>query len=67
MFLWASTYKGERPRYSGGCFGCYLDPDKEGFLRSDVSLIQTIGRAARHISGKAILYADKLLVNAKGH
>ena len=37
-----------------------LDADKEGFLRSDVSLIQTIGRAARHISGKAILYADKI-------
>lgn len=35
-----------------------LDADKEGFLRSDRSLIQTIGRAARHIHGKAILYAD---------
>jgi excinuclease ABC subunit B len=37
-----------------------LDADKEGFLRSDRSLIQTIGRAARHINGKAILYADKI-------
>ncbi len=37
-----------------------LDADKEGFLRSTVSLIQTIGRAARNIHGKAILYADKL-------
>ena len=37
-----------------------LDADKEGFLRSDRSLIQTIGRAARHIHGKAILYADKI-------
>ena len=36
-----------------------LDADKEGFLRSESSLIQTIGRAARHIKGKAILYADK--------
>ncbi len=36
-----------------------LDADKEGFLRSERSLIQTIGRAARHINGKAILYADK--------
>ncbi len=36
-----------------------LDADKEGFLRSTRSLIQTIGRAARHINGKAILYADK--------
>ncbi|MEM7084423.1 MAG: excinuclease ABC subunit UvrB [Pseudomonadota bacterium] len=37
-----------------------LDADKEGFLRSDRSLIQTIGRAARNASGKAILYADKM-------
>lgn len=37
-----------------------LDADKEGFLRSDKSLIQTIGRAARHLNGRAILYADKL-------
>jgi excinuclease ABC subunit B len=36
-----------------------LDADKEGFLRSSGSLIQTIGRAARHLSGQAILYADK--------
>lgn len=37
-----------------------LDADKEGFLRSERSLIQTIGRAARNINGKAILYADKI-------
>jgi excinuclease ABC subunit B len=37
-----------------------LDADKEGFLRSDNSLIQTIGRAARNIAGKAILYADRV-------
>jgi len=37
-----------------------LDADKEGFLRSDRSLIQTIGRAARNINGKAILYADNM-------
>jgi excinuclease ABC subunit B len=37
-----------------------LDADKEGFLRSGSALIQTIGRAARHIEGKAILYADKI-------
>lgn len=37
-----------------------LDADKEGFLRSDRSLIQTIGRAARHINGRAILYADRV-------
>ncbi len=37
-----------------------LDADKEGFLRSERSLIQTIGRAARHLNGKAILYGDKV-------
>jgi excinuclease ABC subunit B len=37
-----------------------LDADKEGFLRSESSIIQTIGRAARHIQGQAILYADNL-------
>ena len=37
-----------------------LDADKEGFLRSERSLIQTIGRAARHLNGSAILYADKI-------
>ncbi len=37
-----------------------LDADKEGFLRSERSLIQTIGRAARHVEGKAILYADRI-------
>ena len=42
-----------------------LDADKEGFLRSERSLIQTIGRAARNASGKAILYADKLTDSIK--
>src|SRR6267143_1465106 len=37
-----------------------LDADQEGFLRSDRSLIQTVGRAARHLSGRAIFYADKM-------
>jgi len=37
-----------------------LDADKEGFLRSSTSLIQTIGRAARHAEGRVILYADKI-------
>ena len=36
-----------------------LDADKEGFLRSETSLVQTIGRAARNVDGKVILYADK--------
>jgi excinuclease ABC subunit B len=37
-----------------------LDADKEGFLRSDTALIQTIGRAARHVNGKVIMYADHI-------
>jgi excinuclease ABC subunit B len=37
-----------------------LDADKEGFLRSDTSLIQTIGRAARHVQGRVIMYADRV-------
>ena len=42
-----------------------LDADKEGFLRAERSLIQTIGRAARNINGKAILYADKITDSMK--
>jgi len=42
-----------------------LDADKEGFLRSERSLIQTIGRAARHINGRAILYADRVTESMK--
>jgi len=42
-----------------------LDADKEGFLRSAGSLIQTMGRAARHLEGKAILYADKMTDSMK--
>ncbi len=42
-----------------------LDADKEGFLRSDRSLIQTIGRAARNVKGRAILYADKITGSMK--
>jgi excinuclease ABC subunit B len=37
-----------------------LDADQEGFLRSDRSLVQTIGRASRHVNGRAIMYADKI-------
>ena len=40
--------------------GAILDADKEGYLRSDRSLIQSIGRAARNLNGKAIMYADKI-------
>lgn len=42
-----------------------LDADKEGFLRSEVSLIQTIGRAARHINGHIIMYADRVTSSMK--
>jgi excinuclease ABC subunit B len=42
-----------------------LDADKEGFLRSERSLIQTIGRAARNLNGKAILYADQMTDSMK--
>jgi excinuclease ABC subunit B len=43
-----------------------LDADKEGFLRSERSLIQTLGRAARHTEGKAIMYANKMTDSMKG-
>jgi excinuclease ABC subunit B len=42
-----------------------LDADKEGFLRSETALIQTIGRAARHINGKVLMYADKMTDSMK--
>ncbi|OGM28269.1 excinuclease ABC subunit B [Candidatus Woesebacteria bacterium RIFCSPLOWO2_01_FULL_39_61] len=42
-----------------------LDADKEGFLRSEVSLVQTMGRAARHVEGKVILYADTVTKSIK--
>lgn len=42
-----------------------LDADKEGFLRSDVSLIQIAGRAARHVNGKVIMYGDKITDSMK--
>ena len=47
-----------RARHARGVLVAILDADKEGFLRSEGSLIQTIGRAARNVQGKAILYAD---------
>ncbi len=42
---------------------CILDADKEGYLRSNRSLIQTIGRAARHVEGKVVMYADKVTMS----
>ena len=47
---------------------CILDADKEGFLRSETSLIQTIGRSARHVNAEVVLYADKVTaLDAAGH
>ena len=43
-----------------------LDADKEGFLRNETSLIQTIGRAARNVDGRVVLYADKMTSFASG-
>ena len=43
-----------------------LDADKEGFLRSDTSLIQTCGRAARNINGRVIMFADKITDSMRG-
>jgi len=43
-----------------------LDADKEGFLRGKTALVQTIGRAARHIDGKVLMYADKMTEAIKG-
>jgi excinuclease ABC subunit B len=42
-----------------------LDADKEGYLRSSTSLIQTIGRAARHVDGKVVMYADRVTDSMK--
>lgn len=42
-----------------------LDSDKEGFLRSDVTLIQTMGRAARHVDGRVIMYADRITASMR--
>jgi len=48
-----------------GGLGAILDADKEGFLRSSTSLVQTIGRAARNVEGKVILYADVITPSMK--
>ena len=45
---------------------CILDADKAGFLRSETSLVQTMGRAARHVKAKVILYGDKITTQMRG-
>ena len=60
MFWWVLTLLREGLDMPEVSLVAILDADKEGFLRSETSLIQTIGRAARNLNGKAILYADKI-------
>ena len=59
MFWLVLTYLREGLDIPECALVAILDADKEGFLRSETSLIQTIGRAARNIDGRVILYADK--------
>ena len=56
----ASTCCAKASTFPNARFVAILDADKEGFLRSETSLIQTIGRAARNVDGKVILYADQM-------
>ena len=58
MFWWESACCGRDWILPEVSLVAILDADKEGFLRSSGSLIQTMGRAARHVEGHAILYAD---------
>jgi excinuclease ABC subunit B len=55
----------QRCLYSSVSLVAILDADKEGFLRSETSLIQTMGRAARHVSGKVLMYADNITDSMK--
>jgi Helicase subunit of the DNA excision repair complex len=57
---WSGLTFARGPRHAEVSLVAIMDADKEGFLRSDRSLIQTIGRAARNVNGHAILYADKI-------
>ena len=56
---WASTCCGKGLDLPEVSLVAILDADKEGYLRSGTSLIQTIGRAARHIEGRVVMYADR--------
>ena len=60
MCWWALTLLREGLDMPEVSLVAILDADKEGFLRSEGSLIQTMGRAARNLNGRAILYADKI-------
>ena len=60
MWWWASTCCAKGLDLPEVSLVAILDADKEGFLRSEQALIQTIGRAARHINGTAIMYADNI-------
>jgi len=60
MCWWGSTCSGRGWTCPRSPWWPVLDADKEGFLRSETSLIQTIGRAARNVNGRVILYADQI-------
>ncbi len=57
---WASTSFAKASTFLEVSLVCILDADKEGFLRSETSLLQTAGRAARHVNGEVVLFADQV-------
>ena len=65
MCLWASTSCAKVLDLPEVSLVAILDADKEGFLRSGTALIQTIGRAARHVNGRVIMYADNMTNSMK--
>ena len=65
MFWWVLTFSGRDWTIPEITLVAILDADKEGFLRSEVSLIQTIGRAARNSEGHVIMYADVMTDSMK--
>ena len=60
MFWWESTYYAKGWDLPEVSLVAILDADKEGFLRSATALIQTVGRAARNLEGRVIMYADRV-------
>ena len=64
--MWELIYSGEGLDLPEVSLVVILDADKEGFLRSKTSLIQTMGRAARHIDSEVILYADNITGSMDG-
>ena len=64
--FWSASISARRSRSSRSSLVCILDADKEGFLRSQTSLIQTAGRAARHVNGEVVLFADQVTQSMQG-